>query len=48
MLLGTHDALIVGTPITAVDSNFSLFDLPFLFTSREEVEAVTKGEIAKD
>lgn len=47
MLLGTHDALIVGTPITAVDSKFSLFDLPFLFTSREEVEAVTKGEIGQ-
>lgn len=47
MKLGTHDALIVGSPLTNVDTKFFLFDLPYLFNTREDVEKVTKGEIGE-
>jgi len=47
MKLGTHDALIVGSPLTNVDSKFFLFDLPYLFNTREDVEKVTKGEVGE-
>ena len=47
MKLGTHDALIVGSPLTNVDTKFFLFDLPYLFNTQEEVEKVTKGEIGE-
>lgn len=45
--LGTHDALIVGSPLTNVDTKFFIFDLPYLFNTREEVEKITKGEIGE-
>src|SRR5690625_1240809 len=45
--LGTHDATIIATPITTVDPQFSLFDLPYLFTSQEDVEKITKGPIGQ-
>jgi len=48
MRMGTHDALVVATPITTVDGRFSLFDLPYLLTSREEVEKITKGPLGKE
>ena len=47
MKLGTHDALIVGSPLTNVDTKFFLFDLPYLFNTREDVEKVTKGKVGE-
>ncbi len=47
MRMGTHDALIVATPITTIDSMFSIFDLPYIVTSREEVEVITKSELGE-
>ena len=45
---GTHDATIIATPITTVEPRFGFFDLPYLFTNREDVEKITKGEIGKE
>lgn len=45
MRIGTHAALIVATPITTVDPKFSLFDLPYLITTKEDFECLTLGPI---
>lgn len=47
MQLGIHDALIVGAPMTTVDKKFYLFDLPYLFNTREDVEKITKGPVGE-
>lgn len=47
MQLGIHDALIVGAPMTTVDKKFYLFDLPYLFNTREDVEKITKGAVGE-
>lgn len=48
MALGTYDALIVGTPITSIDSKFGLFDLPYLMSDAEDVKALIYGEVGKE
>lgn len=45
--MGTHDATIIATPITTVDPQFGFFDLPYLFTSKADVEKITNGPIGK-
>ena len=45
--LGTHDATLVATTISTVEPKFSFLDLPYLFTSREDVEKISKGSIGK-
>ncbi|MDR1710227.1 MAG: TRAP transporter substrate-binding protein [Candidatus Accumulibacter sp.] len=47
MRMGTHDCLIVATPITTVDPKFSLFDLPYLITSKKDFDLLTGGDIGK-
>lgn len=47
MVLGTYDALIVGTPVTNVDSKFGLFDLPYLMSNGEDVKALIYGSVGE-
>lgn len=47
MAVGTHDAIIVGTPVTAVDSSFGIFDMPFLMTNEEEVKTIINGPVGE-
>lgn len=48
MVLGSYDALIVGTPVTNVDSKFGLFDLPYLMSNEEDVKALIYGEVGEE
>ena len=48
MVLGTYDALIVGTPVTNVESKFGLFDLPYLMSDEEDVKALIYGEVGEE
>ena len=45
MALGSYDALIVGTPVTNVDSKFGIFDLPYLMSNEDDVKALIYGEV---
>ena len=45
MALGSYDALIVGTPVTNVDSKFGIFDLPYLMSDEDDVKALIYGEV---
>ena len=42
---GSYDALIVGTPVTNVDSKFGIFDLPYLMSNEDDVKALIYGEV---
>ncbi|MBQ4425890.1 MAG: TRAP transporter substrate-binding protein [Lachnospiraceae bacterium] len=46
--IGTHDmCLTSNAPLAVFDERFSLFDLPFIFTSIDQVDVVLDGEIGR-
>lgn len=47
--IGTHDmCLTSNAPLAVFDERFSIFDLPFVFTSIDQVDAVLDGEIGRN
>lgn len=45
MAMGTYDALIVGPPVSNVDSKFGIFDMPYLMTTEEDIKALIYGDV---
>lgn len=48
MAMGTYDALIVGPPVTNVDSKYGIFDMPYLMTDEEDIKALINGEVGEE
>lgn len=45
---GQLDVIPIGSDAVQLDSKFAVFDIPFLFSSREQVAAVLDGEIGQE
>lgn len=45
---GQLDVIPIGSDAVQLDSKFAVFDIPFLFTSREQVAAVLDGPIGEE
>lgn len=45
---GQLDVIPIGSDAVQLDPKFAVFDIPFLFTSREQVSAVLDGEIGEE
>lgn len=45
---GQLDVIPIGSDAVQLDKKFAVFDIPFLFSSREQVSAVLDGDIGKE
>lgn len=47
MVLGTHDATHITTVAVTVDPRLGIFDLPYMFPTRKDIETITNGPLGK-
>ena len=45
---GQLDVIPIGSDAVQLDSKFAVFDIPFLFSSREQVSALLDGPIGDE